>query len=314
MAEPVWRADEAVDGFEATTFDLGADSEGPLSATLVRRRAVGSNGRAVLYLHGYNDYFFQAHTAQEFVRRGWSFYALDLRKHGRSLRPYQTPNDCRDLHEYFEEITRAIDVITDAGDGEWLLLMAHSTGALTGPLYLTDGPRRDRVNAAVLNSPFLDFNLPQPLKSLVPVVSAVGRWLPAREVGGVSSGYGVTIHASQRGEWDYNLAWKPLTGFPVHAGWLRAIHRAHGQVQAGLDIEQPILLLRSARSAGPGAGPDEASSADVVLDVQHMVRYGPRLGRDVRLVALDGAVHDVTLSALPVRSQAFSVIFGWLPK
>lgn len=65
--------------------------------------------RAVLYLHGYVDYFFQTHMARWFVARGWSFYALDLRKYGRSLEAGQTPYYCRDLHEYYPEIDRSIE-------------------------------------------------------------------------------------------------------------------------------------------------------------------------------------------------------------
>ena len=63
-------------------------------ATLVRRRADAPTRRAVLYLHGFVDYFFQTHLAEFFTDRGFDFYALDLRKYGRSLLPHQTPNFC----------------------------------------------------------------------------------------------------------------------------------------------------------------------------------------------------------------------------
>ena len=56
---------------------------------------------------------------------GYAFYALDLRKHGRSLRPHQHPNFCKNVTEYYPEITRSIDVI-----GEPVLLAGHSTGGL----------------------------------------------------------------------------------------------------------------------------------------------------------------------------------------
>ena len=44
----------------------------------------------MLYVHGYNDYFFQKHAADFYTGLGISFYALDLRKPGRSLLPHQT--------------------------------------------------------------------------------------------------------------------------------------------------------------------------------------------------------------------------------
>ena len=67
---------------EASIFriPLPDDYEGSVAATLVRFAAGRASSRAVLYLHGYVDYFFQTHMARWFVARGWSFYALDLRK------------------------------------------------------------------------------------------------------------------------------------------------------------------------------------------------------------------------------------------
>ena len=61
---------------------------------------------AVLYVHGFSDYFFQRHMAERFALEGYAFYALDLRKHGRSLRPHQHPNFCKSVAEYYADITR----------------------------------------------------------------------------------------------------------------------------------------------------------------------------------------------------------------
>jgi len=62
------------------------EPDAPLVATLVRRRAGRKRRRAVLYLHGWNDYFFQTHLADYVAELGFDFYALDLRRYGRSLR------------------------------------------------------------------------------------------------------------------------------------------------------------------------------------------------------------------------------------
>ena len=95
---------------EASIFriPLPDDYEGSVAATLVRFAAGRAPSRAVLYLHGYVDYFFQTHMARWFVARGWSFYALDLRKYGRSLEAGQTPYYCRDLHESFFRVQRVM--------------------------------------------------------------------------------------------------------------------------------------------------------------------------------------------------------------
>src|SRR5690349_5348991 len=90
------------DGFTVTEIPLAADDEGPNVATLVRAEPTGDEETAVLYVHGYVDYFFQRELAAFHQQRGIAFYALDLRKAGRSLRPHQTPYFVRDLTEYYE--------------------------------------------------------------------------------------------------------------------------------------------------------------------------------------------------------------------
>ena len=61
----------------------------------------------MLHVHGFADYFFHTEYAQWWADRGYTFYALDLRKYGRSLREHQTPNYVADLHEYYAEIDLA---------------------------------------------------------------------------------------------------------------------------------------------------------------------------------------------------------------
>lgn len=87
---PQWRADILGEGYESRTIELLDDAEGPCVATLVRARPPASARMTVLYLHGRNDYFFQTEMAQRLSDAGAAFYALDMRKYGRSLRPHQT--------------------------------------------------------------------------------------------------------------------------------------------------------------------------------------------------------------------------------
>jgi alpha-beta hydrolase superfamily lysophospholipase len=310
-----WEPDQALDGFEALTIALPPDDEGPVAATLVRRRALEPRARAVLYIHGFIDYFFQAHLAEAYNAHGYDFYALDLRKYGRSLRPHQTPNYCRDLREYYPELEAAIGVIAEDEGHGWLLLNGHSTGGLLAALYAHEGALRERIDALFLNSPFFDLNLEPLARRFSPVVSGVGGRVPKLALGGaISPLYAQSIHRDHRGEWQFNLAWKPLAGFPAYAGWLRAITTGQRRVQAGLQIACPILIMHSARSLRSRAWSDELLRADGVLDVAHMRRYGPGLGRDVTMVAIEGGMHDLTLSAPPVRELVFRELFSWLER
>ena len=54
------------EGFQRATISLRDDYEGRAIATLVRRLSDKGNGRSVLYIHGFNDYFFQREMACRF--------------------------------------------------------------------------------------------------------------------------------------------------------------------------------------------------------------------------------------------------------
>ena len=309
-AAPAWAPDAALPGFEAATLALPDDVEGPVVATLVRRRAGGAR-RAVLYLHGFIDYFFQAHLAERYLAAGYDFYALDLRKHGRSLRPHQRPNFCRSIAEYYPEIDAALAIIGAETGGAPLLLNGHSTGGLVAALYAHEGARRAQIGALFLNSPFFAFNKPPLLLRAIPVVAEIGARLPFLHVDTLTPLYAQSVHQAHRGEWAFDLAWKPIAGFPVRAGWVRAIHQAQLRLAAGLAIGRPTLVMHSARSVVAARWSEEFMRADAVLNVADMRRLAPRLGADVAVVAIEGGMHDLTLSAAPVRERVFAELFAW---
>ncbi|MBX6767942.1 MAG: alpha/beta hydrolase, partial [Actinomadura rubrobrunea] len=300
--------------YEAIELPMGRDAEGEVVATLVRRRGERPRRRAVLYVHGFIDYFFQRHLADFYLAQGFDFYALDLRKYGRSLRPHQTPNFVRSLTEHFPEIDAAVRIIRDEDGHEVLLLNGHSTGGLIAALWADRVRGKGLVDALFLNSPFLDINEPLPLRKLGAGIARAlaARFPKATLPAGVTDLYPRTIHADHDGEWDFDLAWKPIEGFPVRAGWLAAVRRGQRRVHRGLDIDVPVLVMTSARSVRPKPGAPDLAGADIVLDVEHMARWAPRLGRHVTLVRIDGAVHDVVLSAEPVRDRVFAELARWL--
>ena len=93
--------------YTVEVLDLGEDAEGPVRATLVHRPAPEPTDRAVLHVHGFADYFFHTEYAEWWNARGHDFYALDLRKYGRSILAHQTPNYVEDLREYFPDLDAA---------------------------------------------------------------------------------------------------------------------------------------------------------------------------------------------------------------
>ncbi|MCG5214177.1 alpha/beta hydrolase [Streptosporangium sp. KLBMP 9127] len=300
--------------YEATVLPMGRDDEGEVVATLVRRRAPEPSRRAVLYVHGFTDYFFQTHLADHFTGQGIDFYALDLRKYGRSLLPHQTPALVRSLTDYFPEIDEAVRVIREVDGNRTLTLNGHSTGGLIAALWADRVRGSGKVQGLVLNSPFLDLNVPTFMRAVADLIKGPLSRAPARAVlpMGVATAYGTSLHRTHNGEWDYDLTWKPLIGFPVHAVWLAAVRRAQRRLHAGLQVDVPVLVLCADKGLRMRDFAPEAHGADIVLDPDHMARWATRIGGHVTCVRVPGGIHDLVLSAEPVRKQVFAEMDRWM--
>jgi alpha-beta hydrolase superfamily lysophospholipase len=135
---------------------------------------------------------------------------------------------------------------------------------------------------------------------------------PMRTLPPLPTTYGESIHVSAAGEWEFDLAWKPLAGFPVTVGWLNAIRRGHARLHHGLDVGVPSLVLRSERTHFAKTYSAEDDRADTVLDVRQIARWAGCLGGETTIVPIRDARHDVFLSVPDVRKQAYDRIDSWL--
>jgi alpha-beta hydrolase superfamily lysophospholipase len=312
MASASFCVDYLGEPYQCLTLPLAPDFEGEQVATLVRRRAERSTGRAVLYLHGFIDYFFQTHLADWYVERGFDFYALDLRKYGRSLRPNQTLSYCARIEDYFEELDAAIHQIRSVDGARSVLLNAHSTGGLISCLWAHQNP--GKVDGLFLNSPFFDLNLPLPVRTLgMDALTLVAGYSPLRTVAHLSGLYAESLHHSRRGEWKFEERWKPLADFPVRAGWLKAIRVAQRRLQRGLDVQAPALVMSSTASVAPGRTWDDAlTRADAVLDAHRIAALAHKVGRHVTVVRIPGGMHDLLLSKRAAREETLRELERWM--
>ena len=121
-----------------------------------------------------------------------------------------------------------------------------------------------------------------------------------------------SIHTDYRGEWAFDLQWRPLCGFPIYAGWLLAILRAHRRLRRGLAPRCPVLVLHAATSVAGREWHPGFQSGDSVLNVAQ-IRAGSRhLGPGITVVEVRDGLHDLVLSRPEVREQVFATLFGWL--
>jgi alpha-beta hydrolase superfamily lysophospholipase len=297
----------------AETIQLPPDDEGEVVATLVRRTAAGPTTKAVLHLHGFADYFFQTGYADWWAERGYDFYALDLRKYGRSLRPHQTPTYVDDLSEYYPELDEAWRRITKRDGHTEVVISAHSTGGLVVGLW-ADHRRPEHLVGAVMNSPWLDLQGSAVFRVISrPALKAIASRQPRREIKRhVTGHYTRSLHRDHDGEWEFDLLWKPIESFTVYAGWLRAIREGHARLHRGLGLPCPVLVLSSGRSTLPQEMGEDVHGTDIVLDVTQIRRWATALGPHVTYIAIDGARHDVVLSREEPRTRAYDAINTWM--
>jgi len=331
---------DVLPGYWQCPIPLGRDpdGEGDIVATLIRRgRPTGdvagnapenvvAPGHAVLAVHGYTDYFFHTELADHFAERGFTFYALDLRKCGRSRRAGQTPHFTTNLARYDAELEHALAVIGErapSARSPRVLVYGHSAGGLIVSLWLDRLRRRGAlahgagagVAGLVLNSPFLDLHGPAILRTGVTAatIAALSR-LRTRGVarGTGNGGYGSSLHRDHHGEFDYNLQWKPLGGFPITFGWLHAVRRGQTRLHRGLDVGVPNLILRSDHSVRETADPTALQCGDAVLDVTQIARRAGCIGNRSTIIPVADAKHDVFLSLPQPRQIAYRQLDRWL--
>ncbi|MCQ2219614.1 MAG: alpha/beta hydrolase [Paludibacteraceae bacterium] len=305
-------------GYLSRTIDQPDDYDGKVVCTIVKKEAQAKSKKAIIYVHGYNDYFFQVALGDSINAHGYNFYSVDLRKYGRSLLPHQDLYFCKKMDEYYADIDTTIAIAREEGN-ENIILLGHSTGGLSLALYLEDNQAQRKVDALILNSPFLDWNLSKTMENIItPCVSCLGAIFKRIKVQGASdcpSGYAQSLLKDFHGEWEYNTAWKTSEGHPKRSGWVRAIHRGHKKTQKGLNIQCPILLMSSDASAEETDDwNDIFLHTDIVLDVDEIQSFGAKLGKNVTPCIIKGGIHNLILSPKEARDNAYQSIFQWLDK
>lgn len=296
-------------------------------ATLIRHRAESKDQAdsvaysapkrygAVLFLHGWSDYFFNTELARFWAQLGYDFYALDMHNHGRSLQADMPGGYVADLADYDGEIEKAIEIIrhdhTASSTGS-LTLMGHSTGGLVAALWASRHP--DDIQYLILDSPWLEMHGSSLVRRAAQaMVSPIARIRPEMVLRLPERGfYFRSISSTAEGEWTLDENYRPPLAFPVRAGWLSAVFAGHSKVARGLKLEMPVLVLTSTTSANGMVWQETMRRSDAVLDVSVIALRAMALGRTVTLERIDGALHDVFLSAPAVRKDAYSRLARWV--
>ena len=360
-----WRQDVLGADYESRTIPLMDDDAGPVVATLVRYRGHASSAPssssaapalspapttsptdthsarseatpqaprfALLYIHGRNDYFFQRELAEDIAGCGGAFYALDLRRYGRSLRPGQRMGFVSNLSLYDEDIAEALDLIREDYPDLPLVLMGHSTGGLLATLWANRHP--GALDGLILNSAWLEMQTMASMRSAVaPILERIASRNPMWAVPGGDGPdhYGRSLREGRNAldaplpdslaaypddpavkGWSYALEWKRPGSYPAYAAWLEAILDGHENVASSVHLDIPVLSMMSTTSYFGEEFTETVFSSDVVLDREVILERSARLGPLVTMASFPGK-HDLLLSDPQVRAEVYDTMNRWI--
>ena len=360
-----WRQDVLGADYESRTIPLMDDDAGPVVATLVRYRGRASSAPTsspaapalspapttsptdthsacsgatpqaprfvLLYIHGRNDYFFQRELAEDIAGCGGAFYALDLRRYGRSLRPGQRMGFVSNLSLYDEDIAEALDLIREDYPDLPLVLMGHSTGGLLATLWANRHP--GALDGLILNSAWLEMQTMASMRSAVaPILERIASRNPMWAVPGGDGPdhYGRSLREGRNAldaplpdslaaypddpavkGWSYALEWKRPGSYPAYAAWLEAILDGHENVASSVHLDIPVLSMMSTSSYFGEEFIEAVFSSDVVLDREVILERSARLGPLVTMASFPGK-HDLLLSDPQVRAEVYDTMNRWI--
>ena len=360
-----WRQDVLGADYESRTIPLMDDDAGPVVATLVRYRGHASSAPSsssaapalspapttsptdthsarseatpqaprfvLLYIHGRNDYFFQRELAEDIAGCGGAFYALDLRRYGRSLRPGQRMGFVSNLSLYDEDIAEALDLIREDYPDLPLVLMGHSTGGLLATLWANRHP--GALDGLILNSAWLEMQTMASMRSAVaPILERIASRNPMWAVPGGDGPdhYGRSLREGRNAldaplpdslaaypddpavkGWSYALEWKRPGSYPAYAAWLEAILDGHENVASSVHLDIPVLSMMSRSSYFGEEFTEAVFSSDVVLDREVILERSARLGPLVTVASFPGK-HDLLLSDPQVRAEVYNTMNRWI--
>lgn len=313
--DTTWHPD-ILPGYEARYVNQGEAFDGPCRSTIVRLRAQRPSRRAYLYVHGFNDYFFQSEMGRRFVDSGYNFYAVDLRRYGRSKEPWQYPYNIRDIREYYADIDSALAQIRRDGNTD-ITLSGHSTGGLTVLSFAADKGADCGVDRVVTDSPFLEWNYNSFYRNVaVPVVQFLGKIFKNSKIKqSHCDGYAYSLLRQYHGQWEYNTDWKMIYSPPVTFSWVGAINAAQSRLmKRRKDIAVPILVMHSSRKIDGCGWTPEFQTGDAVLDPAMIHERGSLLGHEREVCAIDSGIHDLILSEPGPREAAYDTIFKFIGK
>lgn len=219
----------------------------------------------LVYVHGWNDYFYQPHLARMFSQLGAAFYALDLHRYGRNMPQWSEKawnGYTEDFTEYDFELNWAVAHAREEHPGLPLLVMGHSMGGLVVSGWAAR--HHEAFDGIIFNSPWLEHDMgslpaQDEIRHLIAIYGREKRlpfpqW-PASVYSDSLVGYRALSSPLPRrlvpfqndpsvAGWVINPLWRRLTGAPTFLSWVANVFQTHRWLASEATFpDKPVLVL-----------------------------------------------------------------------
>ena len=269
-------------------------------------KTLKKNKKSVIWVHGFNDYFFHFHVSNILLEKGYNFFSISLRNYRNNENLFYT----NDLSEYITDIEHLIEYISNNYYSEKIILYGHSMGGLISTIFCKESSYKDKISGLILNSPFFSFN--QSISEnffLNYLVYYLGIIYPKYQIRYLDinqkNSNSLEIFKRFYFESKYKLLHIPI----IYAGWITAIIYYHSIIQNNfIDLQLPIAVFHSDKSIAE----NQEGSGDSVLNVNDIKKYSKNLGNDLKIFEIKDAIHDVFCSEKKPLYKALKLLDIWL--
>tara|TARA_B110000879_G_C11088250_1_gene477845 strand:+ start:87 stop:986 length:900 start_codon:yes stop_codon:yes gene_type:complete len=264
-----------------------------------------NNKKAIIWVPGYNDYYYHFHIGEEMIKNNYDIWALFPHNYKRCSESFYID----DIAKYFLQIDKIIEKMNDFNYDE-IILYGHSAGGLTCVSYCKLGKYCNKISKLILNSPFLDFSNSNYsnflLKYIVYYIGKFFKKICLREVNEDSENklkdY-IMKNYYFSDDFIYN------GDGPIYSGWVYTMVGYQTRFQNGmLKTDKPILVISSKTFTNNL----DNILGDDVLNVTEFDSWLCKLGSNVTNIKIKKALHDVLASDKQVVDKACVEIFKWL--
>ena len=267
-----------------------------------------SNNKALIWLPGYQDYYYHFHVGSKLLDNNCDIWALFPNNYGESIK--KNPDyayHMNTLDEYLPQIDIIINKAINHKNYDEVLLYGHSLGGLTSIYYCHKGNYKEKISRIILNSPFLSIRkniVNEYIKYFVEsFIYYYGRYFKETII--KPRNYKPNILKDEIKKNFYFSQYFIVDYHPeIRSGLIQSVLDKHYQINDNkINIEIPILVLY----------PEKGAKIELLISDDTIIGENiNKIGNNITKKSIKGALHDVLSSEPEISNQYIDFMINWI--